>query len=388
MAQHPHHKLKQSQVRSLGVGFHADGGGLYLNIDPRGGRGWILRTVVQGRRRDLGLGSASLVTLAEAREAARRLRKIARDGGDPRAVRDQNRRTSPTFEEATVHIFETRILPGSSRPDAAKQWLGRLRTHAFPVIGGKQLHTIASSDLLAVLEPVWLTQPETARRVRQRMVTIFDWAKVAGHINGTNPVEGIEAALPRQRTKTVHRAALPYAEVPAMWPRLEAAEGVAARALQFIILTAARSGEVCGMTWDEVDLEAGVWTVPAARSKMGKVHRVPLSPAALAVLEAVRGLHPARVFPGASGRRLAVQTVATALRSVGVAETVHGFRSTFRDWAEEMTTGFSREVKEAALAHAVKDAVERAYRRGDLFEMRRPLMAEWAAYATNGRAGA
>ena len=250
---HPDKRLTAVSVRNLGPGRHADGGGLYLEVDAsRVGRRWFLRTMVHGRRGDIGLGSVADVSLAEAREKARELRKVARDGGDPRAIRDKNKVTSPTFAEAARHVFNTRILPATTKPESMAQWLGRLERHAFPKIGSKPVHNIAQADVLAVLEPVWLTHPETARRVRQRMALIFDWARTAGHVTA-NPVDGISAGLPRQRAKVEHRAALPWAEVPALWPRLVASEGIGAQALRFAILTAARSGEVRGARWSEID---------------------------------------------------------------------------------------------------------------------------------------
>jgi hypothetical protein len=254
---HPHNRLTAAAVRKLGPGRHADGNGLYLEVDPSGvGRRWFLRTVVHGHRRDLGLGSTRLVSLAEARELARQLRKVARAGGDPIAERDKDRSRSPSFEEAARHVYTTRILPATKKPEAMEQWLGRLERHAFPVIGSKPMHTITQADLLRVLEPIWLTKAETARRVRQRMAVVFDWARTAGHIFGVNPVDGIEAGLPRQRDKVEHRAALPWRELPTLWPRIEAVEGMGALALRFAILTAARSGEVRGATWDEIDFDA------------------------------------------------------------------------------------------------------------------------------------
>ena len=247
-----------------------------------------------------------------------------------------------------------------------------------------RLHTIGQADVLAALEPIWLTKPETARRVRQRMSLIFDWARTAGHVTA-NPCDGITAGLPKQRAKVEHRAALPWRELPALWPRLEAAEGMGALALRFAILTAARSGEVRGATWAEIDFEAATWTIPAERMKMERPHRVPLAPAALAILREVQplGVGPSSLcFPGRRGAMLSDMTMSVVLRRrLGVAVTVHGFRSTFRDWAEEAVT-FPHEVKEAALAHSVRNPVEAAYRRGDLFDSRCELMDAWARFVS------
>ena len=237
---HPRHRLTAVSIRKLGPGRHADGNGLYLEVDPSGGgRRWFLRTVVYGHRRDIGLGPTSLVTLAEARELATQLRKVARAGGDPVAERDKGKKPSPSFAAAARHVYETRIVPATKKPEAMEQWLGRLEIQAIPVIGSKPMHAITQADLLQVLEPIWLTKPETARRVRRRMAVIFDWARTAGHVSGVNPVEGIEAGLPRQRDKVEHREALPWKELPALWPRLIAVDGMGSLALRFAILTAA-----------------------------------------------------------------------------------------------------------------------------------------------------
>ncbi len=381
---HPDKRLTAAAVKNAKPGRHADGNGLYLMVDANGARRWVLRTVVRGKRCDIGLGGLSLVTLAEAREQARRLRKVARRGGDPVALRDAETRTSPTFEEAARTVHAEHVAATAKNGKHVAQWLSTLETYAFPVIGAKAVHDIEQADVLRVLSPIWTDKPETARRVRQRVRTVLDWARTAGHREGVNPVEGVERGLPRQRDKAEHHAALPWADLPGLWPRLDAAPGMGAAALRFTILTAARSGEVRGATWGEIDLDAKVWTVPAERMKAGMAHRVPLSDAALAVLAGVRParLDPAAlVFPARGGKPLSDMTLAAVLKRLSVPVTVHGFRSTFRDWAEE-AGAYPFEVKEAALAHAVKSKVERAYRRGDLFDARRDMMAAWASYAT------
>ena len=247
------------------------------------------------------------------------------------------------------------------------------------MLGTLPVHAITQAEILRVLAPIWTEKPETARRVRQRLRTVLDWARAAGHFEGVNPVEGVEKGLPPQRRKPRHFAALPWQEVPSLMRRLEAMEGMGAPALRFLILTAARSGEVRGARWEEIDTEAAVWTVPGERMKAGEPHRVPLSASALAILNEVRGLHPELVFPGPTGRPLSDMTLSAVLRRLGVEATVHGFRSTFRDWAEECTS-FAHEVKEAALAHSVRNRVEAAYRRTDLFDKRRALMDEWGRF--------
>lgn len=386
---HPDKRLTAATVKRAAPGRHADGNGLFLHVDPNGARRWVLRTVVHGRRRDIGLGGVSLVSLAEAREAAARLRRIARTGGDPIAERDRDKRTSLTFADAAQKVHAEHIAKTARNGKHVAQWLATLERHAFPIIGAKPVHTVDQADVLRVLSPIWTETPETARRVRQRLRTVLDWARTAGYREGVNPVEGVERGLARQRDKPGHFAALPWQELPALWPRLEATSGTGALALRFAILTATRSGEVRLADWAEIDLDARVWTIPAGRMKAGREHRVPLSAAALDVLAAAEALTGGReglVFPSArQGRPLSDMTLAAVLKRLGVPVTPHGFRSTFRDWAEEATS-YPYEVKEAALAHTVKSKTERAYRRGDLFEKRRDMMDAWASYATGAGA--
>lgn len=386
---HPANRLTAPAVKALGPGRHADGNGLYLEVDANGARRWFLRTMVHGRRKDIGLGGCSLVSLKDARELAARLRKVARAGGDPVAERDKDKRRSLSFEEAARMVHAEQIVPNNRNAKHVAQWLSTLESYAFPHIGKRPLHALTADDMLRVLAPIWTEKAETARRVKQRLRTVLDWATAKGERDGVNPVEGIEKALAKQRDAISHHAALGWRELPALMGRIEGVEGMGALALRFAILTAARSGEVRGATWDEFDLEAGVWTVPAARMKAGREHRVPLSRAALDVLEAAKAqsIRPdALAFPSARpGRPLSDMTLAAVLKRLKVAATVHGFRSTFRDWAEE-ATGFPHEVKEAALAHVVKNKAERAYRRSDVFEKRRAMMDAWASWATGAGA--
>lgn len=385
MARHPDKALTPVRINALKQpGRYADGNGLYLVIDDGGAKRWLLRTMVHGRRRDIGLGSTRLVTLAQAREEARNLRKIARDGGDPLEARRQAARVVPTFAEAArqVHAEHSAAWRNAKH---GEQWINTLTTFAFPQIGERRLDQIGTADILSVLSPVWLTRPETARRVRQRLKTVFDWAKAKGFRSDGNPVEGIEKALPRQPDRRGHYAAMPYAEVPAFVQNLreseEAGEGVKL-ALEFLILTATRTSEVLQARWEEIDEEKKVWTIPAARMKAGREHRVPLGPRALEILSAARKLDETSefVFAGrAPGKSMSNMVFLMALRRMKVSVTAHGFRSAFRDWAAERTN-MPREVCEAALAHVVKDKTEAAYRRGDLFEKRRELMETWAAF--------
>ena len=250
------------------------------------------------------------------------------------------------------------------------------------------MHAIKQADILRILAPIWTEKPETARRVRQRLRTVMNWARTAGHYEGMNPVEGVEDGLPKQRAKVRHFRALPYGELPELMRRIEDVDGMGALALRFTILTAARSGEVRGAMWSEIDTEARVWAIPADRMKAEVEHRVPLCDETLAALERVRGLSDGLVFPSRrAGRPISDMTLSAVLRRLKVPGTVHGMRSTFRDWCEEMT-GFPHEVKEAALAHTVRNKVEAAYRRTDLFDKRRTLMDQWGRFCLSaGRAG-
>lgn len=364
-------------------GYHADGGGLYLLVAKNGYGYFVWRGTVQGRRQELGIGPARDVKLKDARETARQWRNIARAGGDPKAERDKNKRKAITFAEAARQVHKEQVAPQAKNPKHAMQWLTTLEVYAFPVIGALPVHTIDSGDILKVLAPIWTEKAETARRVRQRMRTVFDWAATAKLREGVNPVQGVDKGLPRQRDRVQHHRALPYAELPAVMRRIEAVDGMGALALRFAILTAARSGEVRGAMWPEIDADARLWTVPEDRMKGGREHRVPLSEPALAVLDHVRGLSDDLIFPSMKpGVPLSDMTVSAVLRRLEVPATPHGMRSCFRDWAEELT-GFSYEVKEAALAHVVKSATERAYRRGDLLDKRRALMEQWGRFCTS-----
>lgn len=367
-------------------GRYADGNGLYLVVDPSGARRWVLRTVVHGRRRDIGLGGAKLVGLAEARELATQYRKLARDGGDPLSLRRQTRQVVPTFETAA------RAVHADNRPTwrnakHANQWINTLVEYVFPLIGTRPVNQIAAPDLLTVLAPIWLTKPETARRVRQRISTVLDWAKAAGHRTGDNPVAGIAKGLPKQPERSGHHAAISYSTVPAFIERLRKSDSneTVRLAFEFLILTAARTGEVIGAKLSEVDFAGLVWTVPAERMKGGRSHRVPLAPKAVAILDRARQLNPdgPYIFAGRKpDQPLSNMAFLMAMRRMGVDATAHGFRSAFRDWASERTN-FPNELCELALAHSIKSKVEAAYRRGDQLEKRRTLMETWAGFAAS-----
>ena len=383
---HPEKALTAVQVRSITKPRrYADGNGLYLTVDPSGAKRWMLRTIVQGKRRDIGLGGLSLVTLAEAREKALAYRKIAREGGDPLAEKKAAKATTaPTFAEAAEQVHASNA-PSWRNEKHAAQWINTLRTYVNPVIGDRRVDEIDTPDILRVLSPIWLTKPETARRVRQRIGTVLDWAKAAGFRIGENPVVGVAKGLPKQGDKDSHHTALPYAEVPSFVAKLRASteQGEIARlAFEFLILTAARTGEVIGAEWSEIDDGETLWTIPAKRMKAGREHRVPLSIRAIEILARAKELASGSdyLFPGQSGTKpLSNMVFLMALRRMKLEITAHGFRSAFRDWAAEQTN-FPNEVAEGALAHTVKNKVEAAYRRGDLLAKRREMMQAWAAF--------
>lgn len=379
---HVEKALSAAAVRSLGPGFHPDGQGLYLKVDPSGARRWIQRIVIQGKRRDLGLGAPPLVPLAEAREKALANRKLAREGGDPLA---EARRAQAVlaFEQAAHKVHELH-KPTWRNPKHAAQWINTMRQYVFPRLGSKSVAEIDSSDVLAVLMPIWNEKPETAKRVRQRIGSVLKWAVAQGW-RQDNPAEAISIALPKHDASAVkHRKALPYREVStAIATVRDSGAGSAVKlAFEFLVLTAGRSGEVRMARWDEIDLDRAEWTIPASRMKARKTHRVPLSDRAVAILREAETLKDGTglVFPGTvAGKPMSDTTMSKLLLENGVNAVPHGFRSSFRDWAGE-ATNFPREVAEFALAHVTKDKAEAAYARSDLFEKRRKLMSAWAAF--------
>ena len=387
---HPHKALTARAVQAARPGDHtrriADGGGLYLLVSPSGSKSWVLRTVVQGKRCDLGLGSVTLVSLAEAREQATRLRKIARSGGDPLDERRRERRHVPSFETAARQVHASHAAAFRNEKHR-KQWLSSL-SGTVEAFGTKRVDAITSADILSVLSPQWLAKPETSRRVLQRLRVIFDWCKAQGYCAGDNPTQGLTKVLPRHRGSQKHHPALPYQEVPAFLRALQgpdASESVKL-AFEFMILCAARTGEILRATWDEMEFDSRTWTVPGNRMKAGVEHRVPLSPRCLEILDRATALSAdgEYVFPARSATKpLSNMVFLMTLRRMGLRDiTAHGFRSSFRDWAEERTN-FPRAVCEAALAHTVRDKAEAAYRRTDLFDRRRDLMESWSRFATS-----
>lgn len=379
---HPDKALTAVQVRQAKTpGRYADGNGLYLIVDPSGAKRWVLRTVVQGVRRDIGLGGVMLVSLAEAREKALAMRKVARDGGDPVANRRKAMIKPPTFAEAAEQVHREHEASWSNAKHVA-QWINTLKTYVYPSLGERPVNVIDTPEVLKVLAPIWLKKPETARRVRQRISTVFDWAKAAGHRTGDNPVDGVAKGLPKQTDRDEHHKALPYAQVPAFVKLLRETEGLVELAFELLILTAARTGEVLGMTWAEVDLESKTWTIPAARMKAKREHRVPLTGRGIDILLAAQRVSGEGdfVFPGRTGKKpLSNMVFLMVLRRMNLDVTAHGFRSAFRDWTSEQTS-FPRDVCEMALAHTISNKVEAAYRRGDLYEKRRELMDAWSTF--------
>ena len=377
--------LSARKVDTATPGRHGDGRGLFLYVKPAGARSWVLRYQVQGRRRDLGLGAYPDVSLAMARDRAAEARRLIAEGGDPIAKKRQAK--PKIFRDAALELIESK-RSGWKNAKHAAQWTSTLETYVFPKIGALQVAKIETADVIATLTPIWSEKPETANRVRQRIEAVFDYASALGIRSGDNPARWrghLDHLLPKpKKVRAVkHHPALSHADISEFMADLSARQGVAARALAFTILTAARTGETRGMTWAEVDLDAKVWTIPAERMKAGKEHRVPLTDAVVALL-GTEGDDAALVFGSETkaGKPISNMSMTAVLRRMGRdGITVHGFRSTFRDWAGE-TTGFPREVIEAALAHGIKDKAEAAYARSDLFDKRRSLMEAWSAAAT------
>jgi integrase len=374
-------------------GLHAVGGvaGLALQVTDRGARSWILRVMVGGKRRDMGLGGFPDVTLAGAREAARIARDKIKKGIDPiddakakRSALYAQRAAAITFSEAAEAYIAMRE-PEWKNGKHADQWRNTLATYAEPVIGNIFVRDVKQEHILTVLEPIWLTKTETATRLRGRIENVLDWARVRGYRNGENPARWRGhldklLAIPSKVQKVEHHPALPFDELGAFMVQLRKQEGMGARALEFAILTAARSGEVRGATWGEIDLMDTTWTIPAERMKAKREHRVVLNDEAMALLKSLPRTGDL-IFTNAKGGMLSDMTLTAVLKRMGRSDiTAHGFRSTFRDWCGERTN-YPRDVAEMALAHAIGDKVEAAYRRGDLFDKRRRMMRDWGKFS-------
>lgn len=386
--------LTMLKVRHVGPGRHADMNGLYLIVRDTGTRSWMLRVQHRGRRRDFGLGSANEVSLADARLAVADYRRMIRSGLDPVQELGLRRKAAPNFEKVARDCYDA--MKGGWKNGKHSSWMRSLENHVFPAIGKTPIDAVDSAGVLRVLEPIWLTIPDTARRILQRIGTTLDYAHIKGLVPEEISLRSVTRGLPRQARRVTHLAAMPYADVPAFMQQLTALEATVGRdALKLTVLTAARSNETRFATWGEFDLDKGIWSIPSGRMKMKETHVVPLSPPAITLVRRLRDEHlalegkvaaNALVFAGSTGNAISDATMAKAMRDMDVAGvTVHGFRSTFTDWAAEQTD-FPKEVADKALAHKIPNAVEAAYRRTDFFDKRCVLMDQWGAFVTKGNA--
>ena len=386
---HPDKALTAAFCRNVGEsGRYADGNGLYLHVDPSGARRWVQRLVIRGKSCVLGLGSFTLVPLAEARERALANRELARSGGDP--LRDRRRTAGvPTFTEATEQVIAVHREAWKDGEATAQEWRATLQQYVHQHFGDKGVDRVTTADVMAALLPIWSAKNETAQRVRRRIGAIMRWAIAQGYRSDNPGGDAVTAALPKRPRQIRHMPALAHGEVGAALAGVRVSQAWTGTKLAFelLVLTAARSGEVRLATWEEFDLAALVWTVPAARMKANREHRVPLCGRAVEVLreaerlrDVVASVEPAGlVFPSRRGKALGDMAFLKLVKRQGMAAVPHGFRSSFRDWAAEKTD-HPREVIEAALAHVVGNRTEAAYARSDLFERRRLLMDDWAAY--------
>ena len=370
------------------AGRYGDGDGLFLLVGRGGGKSWLVRVQKDGKRRDIGLGSAAKVPLKLARERAVVVRSQVEAGIDPVAER-RKAAGIPTFREAATLVHAEHKV-GWKNGKHRDQWLSSLEAYAFPLFGDVAVSQIDAPAVRDALATIWLAKPETARRLRQRIRTVIDWSVAKGYREGSLAMAVIDKALPRQRERVKHHAALPYADIPGFMAELRRKGTLGRLALEAAILTAARSGEVREATWDQLDLDAGLWTIPLEDMKAKREHVVPLSAPAVALFERMKAHRRGDtdlVFPGnVKGKPLSDMTLTKALRDMGLKVTAHGFRSTFRDWVSE-STNFPGELAEAALAHVVANKVEAAYRRGNLLEKRRAMMAAWADYCEGTSGG-
>jgi integrase len=388
------HKLNAKKVEHLKEsGLYGDGGGLYLQITSAGVKSWLFRYMRKGKARGMGLGPLHTISLAEARVKAHECRRLLLEGIDPLDAKQQQP-TSGRLAEVKALTFQecaTRYInshkAGWKNAKHADQWINTLATYAHPVIGDLPVATVDLPLVMKVLQPIWTTRTETASRLRGRIESVLDWAAVSGFRSGDNPARWkghLDKLLPKRSKvqKVEHHPALPYAEMVQFMQNLATQEGISRFALEFLILTAARTNEVIKATWDEVDFPAKTWTIPAERMKAGREHCVPLSEQAMRLVQQLRQVTPGDyIFPGMRvNTPLSNMAMLQLLKRMKRTDlTAHGFRSTFRDWAGECTN-HPREVCEAALAHQLKDKAEAAYARGDLFAKRAKLMADWAEY--------
>ena len=379
---HEVNRLVPAMIMKYGPGFHRDGNCLYLKVDPSGARRWIVRTTVQGARRDIGLGAPPSVTLKGAREEAVKLRAVARAGEDPLAEKRRQQHV-PTFEKAARDWYEENKASWSN-PTHQHQVIQTLETYAFPMIGARKVNQITPSDLHDVLLPIWTKKPETADRVRQRVGRVLDWATTKGFFDGPNPASSVANGLPARNRRVQSHAALPYTKVPEFIHALQrgGSEPAVKLGFEFLILTASRTTEVREAKWSEIDLSSKLWTVPAERMKARREHQVPLSDRVIDILKSIKqGVVGDYVFSIDGRHSLSENTFLKARSNLGFDCTPHGFRSSFRDWAAEQTS-YPREVAERALAHTIPNKAEAAYNRSNLLEKRRLMMADWAMYCS------
>ena len=386
---HPVSDLSAKFVSTIDkAGKYWDGNGLILVVQPTGSRSWIQRLTIRGRRYDLGLGGFPAVSLKEARARAAANFETLRAGGDPAAEKRRSK-SIPKFSAAAAKVVEQK-RPGWDNPRQAKQWQASLETYVFPYVGERSVARVTSADVLDILMPIWHKKQETARRVRARIGAVMEWA-VAMDFRADNPCDRLKTMLPRQKDVRKHMQALHHSGVSAAIARVQKSQASKSTklAFEFLVLTAARSGEVRGAKWDEIDLVSEAWLIPAERMKANREHCVPLSRRAVQILEMARSLQNASglVFPSPRSRALSDMTLSKLLRDQGIPAVPHGFRSSFRDWAAERTN-HRREAIEAALAHTIRNPTEAAYARTDYFDLRRPLMDEWATYLGKSGIGA
>jgi integrase len=387
---------KINQLKALTVskkkepGWYPDGLGLYLQVSPSLSKSWVYRYTIDGKERRHGLGAYPAFSLEDAREAAKECRRLRKAGHDPIEYRQREKTLAAldkvkgmTFSDCVKNYIDAH-KPGWKNAKHAQQWENTLNTYVKPVLGSLSVQDIDVGLILKVLEPIWKEKTETATRVRQRIESVLDWATARGYREGDNPARWrghLDKLLPKRSKvqRVQHMAAMPYADVPAYYQEIRKQNTITALALSFIVLTAARSGEAREAAWDEIDLEAKVWNIPAERMKAGRPHRVPLSTECLSVLDRAKKLQQGElVFPGMKrGRPISDASLRNLLKESYPTLTIHGFRSSFRDWCAE-ATNYPREVAEAALAHVLKDKTEAAYQRGDMFERRRKMMEAWA----------
>ena len=371
-------------VRSVNKpGKYGDLHGLILRVQPSGSKAWIWRGTVNGKRRDLGLGRYPYVSLAQARQQAFEYRKVALEGGDPTLLRSGAVPTFATAVEKVIALHAGRWKSSTTESD----WRSSLGTYVLPAIGSMRVDEITTADVMDCMAPIWNTKPETARRVRQRVARVMRWTMAQGYRQDNPAGDSVLAALPKQERRQKHHRALPHRDVAAAVGKVRAATHVDPTvrwAFEFVVLTAARSGEVRGARWSEIDFDMATWSIPAGRMKGGREHRVPLSGPVMEVLaEARRYSDSPLVFPRLTGGQIPAWMLSKLPARVGIDSTLHGMRSSFRDWCGE--TGVAREVAEACLSHRVGNAAEQAYARSDLLERRRELMEAWAQYATPER---